>query len=78
MTARRGHLRPLLKRRTMLRTITVAVAIAATAAALDGQQPPSAGSAPEQEGGFRFRSGVELINVTATVSDRSGHFVAPP
>jgi len=25
---------------------------------------------------FRFRSGVELVNVTATVTDRSGHFVA--
>jgi Ca-activated chloride channel homolog len=26
--------------------------------------------------GFRFKSGVELINVTATVTDRSGRFVA--
>ena len=26
--------------------------------------------------GFRFLSGVELVNVTATVTDRSGHFVA--
>ena len=26
--------------------------------------------------GFRFRSGVELVNVTVTVTDRSGHFVA--
>lgn len=26
--------------------------------------------------GFRFRSGVELINVTATVTDRSGRFLA--
>jgi VWFA-related protein len=26
--------------------------------------------------GFRFRSGVELVNVTATVTDRSGRFVA--
>ena len=25
--------------------------------------------------GFRFRSGVELVNVTATVTDRSGRFV---
>jgi len=25
---------------------------------------------------FRFRSGVELVNVTVTVTDRSGHFVA--
>ena len=26
--------------------------------------------------GFRFKSGVELINVTATVTDRSGRFAA--
>ena len=58
----------------MLRTITVAVA--AIVVSLDGQQPPSAGRGPEQEGGFRFRSGVELINVTATVSDTTGRFVA--
>ena len=25
--------------------------------------------------GFRFRSGVELVNVTVTVTDRSGRFV---
>jgi Ca-activated chloride channel family protein len=29
-----------------------------------------------QEGSFRFRTGVELINVTATVSDGSGRFVS--
>jgi VWFA-related protein len=28
----------------------------------------------QQKDGFRFRSGVELINVTATVTDRSGRF----
>ena len=37
--------------------------------------PPPA--RPEaQEPGFRFKSGVELINVTATVSDASGRFVS--
>lgn len=35
------------------------------------------GSAPVAgQEGFRFRSGVELINVTATVTDRSGRFLA--
>src|SRR5690606_34850608 len=35
------------------------------------------GSAPVAgQEGFRFRSGVELINVTATVTDRSGRFIA--
>jgi uncharacterized protein with von Willebrand factor type A (vWA) domain len=36
-----------------------------------------AGSTPyaqQQPEGFRFKSGVELINVTATVTDRSGRF----
>ena len=28
----------------------------------------------QDKGGFRFKSGVELINVTATVTDRSGRF----
>jgi len=32
-------------------------------------------AAPEQQGGFRFRTGVELINVAATVIDASGRFV---
>lgn len=31
--------------------------------------------AQERAGGFRFRSAVDLINVTATVSDRTGRFV---
>ncbi|MEO8520386.1 MAG: VWA domain-containing protein [Acidobacteriota bacterium] len=34
--------------------------------------PPAAGDRQES---FRFRTGVELINVTATVTDQSGHFV---
>ena len=35
-----------------------------------------AGTAPtaQQQDGFRFKSGVELINVTATVTDNSGRF----
>ena len=62
----------------MLRTITFTftVAVAAIAVSLRGQQPPPAGQPPDQEGSFRFRSGIELINVTATVSDVNGHFVA--
>ena len=31
-------------------------------------------AAAQDKGGFRFKSGVELINVTATVTDRSGRF----
>ncbi len=40
-------------------------------ASVHGQQPP-----PPQGDGFRFKSGIELINVTATVSDTNGHFVS--
>ena len=58
-----------------MRRITTALAVAVTAVSLHGQQPASAGRAPEQDGNFRFRSGIELINVTATVSDLQGHFV---
>ena len=49
-----------------------ALALAASLAAsvtLVAQEPAS-------RGGFRFRSAVELINVTATVTDRSGRFVS--
>jgi Ca-activated chloride channel family protein len=52
----------------------VAVVPALMITAVQGQeQQPSARPAPDP--GFRFRSGVELINVTASVSDQSGRFV---
>jgi len=49
--------------------------LAALAATLQGQQssPPERARSDET---FRFRSGVELINVTTTVSDASGRFVS--
>src|SRR5262249_44659340 len=37
--------------------------------------PPAARPGPDDQG-FRFKSGVELINVTATVSDARGRFVS--
>jgi VWFA-related protein len=49
------------------------VIVAALVVVLHGQQPAPA---EPQEPGFRFKSGVELINVTATVSDASGRFVS--
>jgi len=55
----------------MTRTILVAVAVAV--ATLDAQQPPP--QTQQNPDSFRFKSGVELINVTATVSDASGRFV---
>lgn len=44
--------------------LTTAVLVLLTGPGLRGQE------------GFRFRSGVELVNVTATITDRSGRFVA--
>jgi Ca-activated chloride channel family protein len=65
-------------RRTIAAAIAVVVAVVSgeLAVSLHGQASPPAPSSPRQEGTFRFRSGVELINVTATVSDVNGHFVA--
>jgi Ca-activated chloride channel family protein len=41
---------------------------------LTGQQQPPP-TRPPDESGFKFRSGVELVNVTATVTDGTGRFV---
>ena len=49
-----------------------AIALALAVASLGAQQ--DAGRAPEEKEAFRFKSGVELINVTATVTDRAGRF----
>ncbi|HMF98984.1 MAG TPA: VWA domain-containing protein [Vicinamibacterales bacterium] len=40
------------------------------------QQTPAPARPGADDQGFRFKSGVELINVTATVSDGSGRFVS--
>lgn len=58
----------------MKRALTVLVVLLSAAATLTGQQPRSE---EEQQGpgNFRFKSGVELINVTATVADSNGRFV---
>jgi Ca-activated chloride channel family protein len=56
-----------------LSVFTAVLAILVTS--LHAQQPSSPErSKPDEQ--FRFRSGVELINVTATVADQSGRFVA--
>src|SRR5438132_1112051 len=51
----------------------LAALVAALAVTLNGQEPSSK---DQQKENFRFRSGVELINVTTTVSDASGRFVS--
>ena len=59
--------------RTMRALTMPAAVLTAFVASIEGQQQPSQ---PSPEGAFRFRSGVELINVTATVSDANGRFVS--
>lgn len=54
-----------------LKFIPAALAIAALVATASAQEPQRPG-----DDSFRFRSGVELINVTATVSDGNGRFVS--
>src|SRR5688572_29424384 len=49
-------------------SINAVAAVVLAAATLQGAQQ-------QDEGSFRFRTGVELINVTASVSDGSGRFV---
>ena len=51
----------------------VALATAATIPiVVSGQQPPDA---PPEDTTFVFRTGIELINISATVTDRRGRFV---
>ncbi|HJR59110.1 MAG TPA: VWA domain-containing protein [Vicinamibacterales bacterium] len=51
------------------RAFAIATFVGAAAAAVSGQQA-------QDNQAFRFRTGVELINVTATVTDGSGRFVS--
>jgi VWFA-related protein len=55
-----------------MKRLAVAI-VALMAVALHGQQPPA--STAQKPDAFRFKSGVELINVTATVVDAGGRFV---
>ena len=60
-----------------LAAIGAAIVIVAGARAQQPQAPPAAPAVPRiGDQSFKFRSGVELINVTATVSDASGRFVS--
>src|SRR3989442_15013386 len=55
--------------------LIVAAAVTAVVVSLPAKQTPQQ-KPGASEPAFRFRSGVELINVTATVSDASGRFVS--
>jgi VWFA-related protein len=50
--------------------LAILASLTAAAVAVVGAQSSSQG-----DDGFRFKSGVSLVNVTATVSDDNGHFV---
>jgi Ca-activated chloride channel family protein len=59
-----------------MKVSVLAAAFALAVVSLHGQQQPPAPPRPEGDAsGFRFKSGVELINVNATVSDANGRFV---
>jgi Ca-activated chloride channel homolog len=55
------------------RCATAVAAAALFVVSLQGQTQPSK---PDEAQGFRFKSDVELVNVTATVTDFSGRFVS--
>jgi Ca-activated chloride channel family protein len=71
----RGHSEGnIMKSRTFACALLCFVAAIAAPAA---QEPSSSPQTPAPQGGtFRFRTGVDLINVTATVTDQDGRFVA--
>lgn len=61
-----------------VRVVAALIAPVAVAAVMAGSPQASQQQPPQTDGvqGFRFKSGVELINVTATVSDENGRFVS--
>ena len=66
--------------KSRIRVPIVAAALAVLVVSLHAQPPSPPPQPPVRPGGeeqgFRFKSGVELINVTASVSDASGRFVS--
>jgi Ca-activated chloride channel homolog len=57
-----------------VRRTTIAAFLTCLVVSVHGQQTSQAPARPDDQA-FRFRSGIELVNVTATVSDASGRFV---
>jgi Ca-activated chloride channel family protein len=62
-----------MKHFSLRRAAALAVTVMAAGSALMAQQQQS--PPPQNGDGFRFRTGVELINVAVTVTDSSGRFV---
>src|SRR5262245_1170921 len=68
--------RPEMNRRARAIGFAVAAIVAALAiVSAQTETPQTEQPQGAQEPGFRFKSGVELINVTATVTDSNGRFV---
>jgi hypothetical protein len=61
--------------RASLLALALTLALALLVASPRAQQPQTPVRPDGDAQGFRFKSGVELINVTATVSDANGRFV---
>ena len=63
--------------RDVMKTVTTAprLVLAAAALVLAMAAVRAQNAEPQGDGGVRFKSGVELVNVTATVSDSMGRFV---
>src|SRR5215213_6821073 len=62
-------------RRHIQNTVSIgAIVLALATAMLASPSAQSATGDKQEQGGFKFKSGVELINVTATVTDRTGRF----
>src|ERR1043165_1404184 len=57
-------------RRPLQNVIAIGALVLALATSLLAQEKQE----KQDQGGFKFKSGVELINVTATVTDRTGRF----
>lgn len=55
--------------------VVLIAGLAMASVSVKGQQSGGDTRDPEQSEGFRFKSGVELVNVTATVTDTRGRFV---
>jgi Ca-activated chloride channel homolog len=64
-----------MKSLNMMALAAVAAAVVLTGPHLQGQASGSPQSGQDESQSFRFRTGVELINVTATVTDENGRFV---
>jgi Ca-activated chloride channel family protein len=58
-----------------MKSSLLVAALALFVVSLRGQEPQAPARPDSGAQGFRFKSGVELINVTATVSDVNGRFV---